>query len=134
MIMLQVTSPNRLYHAYTILRVGFSLLPIIAGLDKFFNGLTNWGMYLAPGIPAALGVSVLSFMYFVGVVEILAGILTALAPRVGAYIVAVWLLLVIINLLSLNNFYDIALRDFGLLLSVLALAKLAGAVATSDIS
>jgi hypothetical protein len=108
--------------AYEILHFGFALLPIIAGLDKFFNLLTNWELYLAPSF-SVLG-SPHTTMLAVGVIEIIAGIGVWFKPQIFAYIVMLWLLGIIINLLMLGHFYDIALRDFGLLLGALALARL----------
>jgi hypothetical protein len=112
------------YQAYRILHVGFAALPILAGLDKFLHLLVNWDQYLAPLATRVLPVSGHSFMLFVGVVEIAAGVLVAARPRIGAYVVALWLWGIIINLLFLPGYYDIALRDFGLSLGALALARL----------
>ena len=112
------------YQAYCVLHVGFAALPLIAGLDKFFHGLVNWDMYLAPRVESLLPVSGHTFMLAVGVIEIAAGLLVALRPRIGAYVVAAWLWGIIINLLLVPGFYDIALRDFGLSLGALALARL----------
>jgi|SRR4051794_36207614 uncharacterized membrane protein YphA (DoxX/SURF4 family) len=113
-----------IYQGYEILHVAFSVAPIVAGADKFAHLLTNWDSYVAPAIARILPVSVHSFMLAVGVVEIIAGILVAIKPRVGAYIVASWLLGIIINLLVLSGYYDIALRDFGLMLGASALGRL----------
>jgi len=110
--------------AYTILLVGFAALPVVAGLDKFFHALVNWDMYIVPRVESALPVSGHTFMLAVGVIEIAAGLLVALRPRIGAYVVAAWLWGIIINLLLAANFYDIALRDFGLSLGALAMARL----------
>jgi hypothetical protein len=110
--------------AYQILHVGFVVAPTIAGLDKFTHLLTNWDQYLAPSVSRMLAMSGHTFMLIVGVVEILAGLLVALRPRVGAYVVAAWLCGIVVNLLLLGRFYDVALRDFGLLLSALALGRL----------
>lgn len=112
------------YQAYLILYVGFIALPIAAGLDKFFHWLVNWDKYLAPLATQILPLTAHTFMLAVGVIEMAAGLLVALLPRVGAYVVALWLWGIIINLLILNDFYDIALRDFGLSLGALALARL----------
>ena len=114
-----------IYQGYQILHVGFSVAPIVAGADKFLHLLTNWDSYLAPAIARLLPVSAHTFMLAVGVVEIIAGILVAIKPRIGAYIVALWLLGIIINLLVLSGYYDVALRDFGLLLGALALGRIA---------
>src|SRR5947209_2713399 len=116
------------YQAYLILYAGFIVLPILAGLDKFFHLLVNWDMYLTPLVTQVLPVSAHAFMLGVGVIEIAAGILVALYPRVGAYVVMLWLWGIIVNLLLVPGFYDIALRDFGLSLGALALARLSQGV------
>jgi uncharacterized membrane protein YphA (DoxX/SURF4 family) len=110
--------------AFLILRFGFTVAPILAGLDKFFDFLVDWDKYLSPMANNVLGGHGHQFMMVVGVVEIIAGIGVALKSRVFAYIVAIWLLLIIINLLSIPGYYDIALRDLGLLLGALALGRL----------
>jgi hypothetical protein len=103
--------------------------PILAGVDKFLNLLTAWTVYLAPFVPNLLGVSGQTFMDVVGVVEIVAGTLVALRPRIGGYVVAAWLVGIIANLLILGDYFDIALRDLGLALGALARARLATAFA-----
>jgi hypothetical protein len=116
------TSPA--HQAYRILHFGFTVAPILAGLDKFSHLLVNWDQYL-PGVVANISpVSPHSLMLIVGVIEIVAGIGVALKPRIFAYIVAAWLALIIINLLLIPGYFDVALRDFGLLLAALALARL----------
>jgi len=112
------------YQGYKILHWGFAALPIIAGADKLFHFCVNWDQYLAPIIPQTLHVSAHPFMMVVGLIEIVAGILVAVRPRIGGYVVAAWLWGIIVNLLMLGNFYDVALRDFGLSLGALALARL----------
>src|SRR4051794_7824331 len=112
------------YQAYLILHIGYAALPIIAGADKFSDKLTNWSMYLAPIATRVTGLTDHTFMMVVGVVEIAAGVLVALTPRFGAIVVALWLWAIIANLFVLGGFYDIALRDFGLSLGALALARL----------
>jgi hypothetical protein len=115
------------YQAFLILFAGFTALPIIAGADKFFHVLVNWDQYLAPRIAELLPVSGHTFMLAVGVIEIAAGILVFAWPRVGAVVVALWLLGIILNLLlHPAGYYDIALRDLGLSLGALALFRLAG--------
>ncbi len=111
---------------YLLLRTVFTVAPIIFGLDKFTNILTDWTSYLAPVATAVVPVTPQAFMYGVGVVEILAGIAVAARPRFGSLLVAVWLLGIIVNLLVLGNFFDVALRDFGLMIAALALNRLAG--------
>lgn len=113
------------YAAYSILRYGFIALPLLMGLDKFFNLLTDWPTYLAPWIADLSPMSPQATMYVVGVIEIVAAIAMAVKPRYAAYVVAAWLALIIVNLLSYSGFYDVALRDFGLLLAALALSRLA---------
>jgi hypothetical protein len=115
-------SPVR--QAWLLLYAGFIAAPLLAGLDKFFNLLTNWTQYIAPVASRVLGGHDQQFMYLVGVVEIVAGIGVALRPRLFAYVVAVWLLAIIVNLLLTGMYFDIALRDLGLLLGALALARL----------
>jgi hypothetical protein len=112
------------FQAYGILLFGFTVAPIIAGADKFIGILTNWTQYLAPMFPNTLGIDPGTFMMIVGAIEIIAGIIVFLKPSIGGYIVAVWLLGIITNLLLLHNFYDIALRDLGLALGAVALARL----------
>jgi uncharacterized membrane protein HdeD (DUF308 family) len=113
------------YQAYWILYAAFILAPIVAGLDKFFHLLTNWDMYLAPRIASMLPVSGHQFMLAVGAVEVIAGLLVAIKPRIGAYVVAAWLFGIICNLLIAGSFFDIALRDFGLMLGAISLGRLA---------
>jgi hypothetical protein len=112
-----------------LLRVGFAAAPILFGLDKFFNWTVDWVEYLAPWVNDIAPGSGQDFMYFVGVVEIAAGVLVAVAPRLGAYVVAGWLAGIILNLLTVDppTYYDIALRDFGLMLAALTLGRLANA-------
>ena len=113
------------YQAYTMLRVAFAVAPIAFGLDKFFNVLVDWPIYLAPWINDIAPGSGQDFMYAVGAVEILAGVLVAIRPKYGAPVVAAWLAGIIVNLLTVPGFYDVALRDFGLLLGALTLTRLA---------
>ena len=113
------------YQAFVLLRVGFTALPIVMGLDKFSNTLVNWENYLAPWIHRLSPLSALNTMHVVGVIEIVAGIAVAIKPRYAAYIVAAWLGGIIVNLLTYSGYYDVALRDFGLMLGALTLARLA---------
>lgn len=114
------------YQAFRALQVGFVAAPILAGADKFLNILTDWTQYLWPGMTDLLGLSPAAFMGIVGVVEIVAGIVVAVKPRFGGYLVAAWLGGIILNLLLLGDFFDIALRDLGLAIGAFALARLAG--------
>jgi uncharacterized membrane protein YphA (DoxX/SURF4 family) len=113
------------YQGFLLLRLGFTVAPIVFGLDKFTNVLVDWTQYLAPWINDIIPGSASDAMYLVGVVEIVAGIAVGLRPRYGAYLVAAWLAGIIVNLLTYSGYYDIALRDFGLMLGALTLARLA---------
>ncbi len=113
------------YQAFMLLRIAFTVAPIAFGLDKFFNVMVDWPIYLAPWIDDIAPGSAQDFMYLVGAIEIAAGALVALKPRYGAPLVAAWLAGIILNLLTVPGFYDVALRDFGLLLGALTLARLA---------
>ena len=110
--------------AFYILRFGFTVAPIIAGADKFFHLLCDWDKYLAPWI-ANIVHNGHAFMLAVGVVEIVAGLIVAFKPKFGGYLVALWLAGIIFNLVTYSGYFDVALRDLGLLLSALALARLA---------
>ena len=112
------------HQAFQILYLGFIVAPFLAGVDKFTHFLTNWDQYLAPVIAGLLPVSGHTFMLFVGIVEMSAAVLVAARPRIGAYVVAAWLFCVIGNLLLIPGYFDVALRDFGLALGALALARL----------
>ena len=111
--------------AFWLLRAAFTVAPIVFGLDKFFNILTDWPAYLARTIDDLVPGDAHQAMLLVGSVEIVAGLLVAVAPRIGGYVVALWLAGIIVNLLIIPGFYDVALRDFGLLLAAVALARLA---------
>lgn len=111
--------------AYNILRFGFTVAPIIAGADKYFHFLANWDQYLAPRVERMLPVSGHNFMLAVGLIEIVAGVLVAIKPKIGGIVVALWLCGIIVNLLLIPGYYDVALRDLGLALGALALSRLA---------
>ncbi|MFF9120572.1 hypothetical protein ACF09Y_34290 [Streptomyces massasporeus] len=113
------------YQAFVILRIGFTVAPILFGLDKFANLLVDWPAYLAPWANDVVPGSAQAAMYAVGVIEVVAGLVVALAPRLGGWLVAGWLAGIIVNLLTIPGYYDVALRDFGLLLGAVALARLA---------
>jgi uncharacterized membrane protein YphA (DoxX/SURF4 family) len=113
------------YGAFLLLRIGFAVLPIWMGIDKFANGMTFWPHYLAPWIVRELPFSAQTAMCVVGAIEIVAGLAVAIKPRYASYIVTLWLAGIIVNLLSYPGFYDVALRDFGLLIGALALGQLA---------
>ncbi len=113
--------------AFWILRIGFTVAPILFGLDKFLDWLVDWRIYLAPEINDLIPGNAHQAMLAIGVIEIVAGLVVAVRPKWGGYLVAAWLAGIIVNLLLQADFYDIALRDFGLLLGALALARLATA-------
>jgi hypothetical protein len=115
--------------AFWLLRVGFTVAPILFGLDKFTHWLVDWDIYLAPEFADLLPWTTHQIMYAVGVIEIVAGLVVLAQPRFGGYLVAAWLSGIIVNLLMQADYYDIALRDFGLLLGALTLARLATAFA-----
>src|SRR3954454_12435351 len=117
--------------ALVLFRTVFTVAPIVFGLDKFANLLTHWPGYLAPFVDRLVPGTAQQAMYAVGVIEIVAGLLVAVRPRYGALVVAAWLAGIIVNLVILGNFYDVALRDFGLLVGALALWRLACRPATS---
>ena len=110
--------------AYRILHLGFTVAPILAGLDKFFNLMVDWERYLPGVVKGMVGGDGHAFMMVVGVIEIVAGIGVALRPRIFSYVVAAWLGAIIVNLLLIPGYFDVALRDFGLLLGALALGRL----------
>lgn len=115
------------FQGYLLLRIGFTVAPILFGADKFANVLVDWEKYLAPWIRDLSPLSATHTMYVVGAIEILAGLAVAIKPRYGAYVVAAWLAGIIVDLLTYSGYYDIALRDFGLMLGALTLGRLASA-------
>src|SRR4051812_32973907 len=121
----RVTAADPAQQAFLLLRTVFTVAPIAFGLDKFANVLTDWPQYLAPWIDRIVPGTAQQAMYAVGVVEVLAGVLVAVAPRIGAWVVAAWLAGIILNLLTIPGYYDVALRDFGLFVGAVALARLA---------
>ncbi|MET9631078.1 DoxX family membrane protein [Lentzea sp. NPDC006480] len=123
MAVLTRTDPTT--QAFVLLRTVFTVAPILFGLDKFFNLLVDWPVYLAPWIDSIVPGTPQTAMYIVGVIEIVAGVLVALQPKWGGLVVAAWLFGIIINLVTGPGYYDIALRDFGLLVGALALSRLA---------
>src|SRR4051794_21807794 len=118
---------NPVFQSFWLLRIGFTVAPVVFGADKFAHVLVNWDQYLAPRIVDRLPWTAHEAMYAVGVIEIVAGLVVLLRPRFGGYLVAAWLGAIIVNLLLIPDYYDIALRDFGLLLAALTLARLAKA-------
>src|SRR5437763_8482627 len=117
------------YQAFMLMRAGYTVLPIAMGIDKFFNAMVSWPKYLADWIDNIAPGTAQQFMYFVGAVEILAGLIVLLKPRYGAYVVAAWLAGIVINLFSYGEWWDIGVRDFGLMLGALTLGRLASVYA-----
>lgn len=127
----QPTTPDQLadpaYQAFALLRLGFTVAPLLFGLDKFLDWLVDWRIYLAPEIDDLIPGNAHQAMLLIGAVEVVAGLVVAVRPKFGGYLVAAWLAGIITNLLLMANYYDVALRDFGLLLAALTLARLATA-------
>ncbi len=115
---------RRVYQAYRLLQVIFVVAPIIAGIDKFFYALANWSAYLSPMALQMVSGQHRGLMKIIGIIEILVGIGVIFKPKIFAFIVAVWLLIIILNLLSTGSYFDIAIRDFGLFLAAIALSRL----------
>jgi hypothetical protein len=113
------------YHAYALLRLGFGVLPILFGIDKYTNALVHWDKYLAPWLDRIMPGTAHEFMFFVGAVEIVAGLVVLMKPRYGSWLVAAWLGGIVINLFTYSGYYDVAMRDVGLMLAALTLARLA---------
>ena len=115
------------YQVFLLLRTGFTVAPVLMGVDKFFNWMVHWPDYLAGWVNSIMPGTAQQFMYAVGVIEIVAGLLVLLVPRFGAPIVAAWLAGIIVNLLTNNppEYYDIALRDVGLFIGAISLTILA---------
>lgn len=118
-------SGDRAHQAFRVLQVAFVVAPILAGFDKFFYLLTNWSAYLSPMAMRVVDGHDRAFFAIVGVVEIIAGLGVLFRPRIFAYVVSAWLLLIVVNLLMTGQYFDVALRDVGLMLSAFALGKLA---------
>src|SRR3954470_12018887 len=118
------TANDPAYQSFVLLQIGFAVLPIVFGADKFINSLVDWEQYLAPWILDFAPFSPATAMHVVGVVEIMAGVAVAMKPRYGAWLVAAWLATIIVTLVTSPGFYDITLRDLGLLLAALTLARL----------
>ena len=123
--MLERAKGDPAYQAFIGLRVGFTVLPIVMGIDKFFNNFVDWERYLAHWILNISPWNAVHTMHVIGIIEIVAGVLVAIKPRYFAYLVAAWLGGIVVNLLTYSGYYDVALRDGALMLAALALARLA---------
>ena len=124
---------NPAFQAFWLLRIGLTAAPILFGLDKFAHVLVDWDKYLAPEFVDLFNADAHTLMYFVGAIEIVAGLVVLLQPRFGGYLVAAWLTAIIVNLLMMADFHDVALRDLGLALAALTLARLAAAFPDSNV-
>jgi len=126
---MEVTNSNGIVRSvWSILRLTFGLVPIVAGLDKFTDLLTNWDMYLHPGIASMLPFSVHTFMQIVGVIEIIAGVLVLIRPAIGGYVVMAWLIGIALQLLASGKYLDVAVRDLVMSISAMSLARLSKVV------
>lgn len=116
---------SRLNIAWWVLRIGVGVGPIIAGVDKYFNKLTDWGMYLSPLATKTVPVSTATFMHGVGIIEVIAGLIVLSKwTKIGSYIVMAWLLGIAVNLLTTGMFYDLAVRDVEIAIGAFALSQL----------
>jgi hypothetical protein len=126
---MEITSTNAAVKSVqTALRFTFGLVPIVAGLDKFTDVLTNWDMYLHPGIESMLPFSVHTFMQIVGVIEIIAGVIVLIRPAIGGYIVMAWLICIALQLLASGKYLDVAVRDLVMSIGAMSLARLSKVV------
>lgn len=122
--MMNQTSTQESMNVQKILKFTYGIVPIVAGADKFTNILTNWSKYLSAGIANLSPLSIGAFMYIVGVIEIIAGILVMIKPRLGAYVVMAWLSLIALELITTGKFFDIAVRDLVMAVGAFCLARL----------
>ena len=126
---METTTSNQIVRSvWTVLRFTFGIVPIVAGLDKFTDLLTNWDMYLHPGIASMLPFSVHTFMQIVGVIEIIAGILVFAKPVLGGYVVMAWLICIALQLIASGKYFDVAVRDLVMSISAMSMARLSRAV------
>src|SRR3954464_1865720 len=126
---MEMTNSNETVRSvWTILRFVFGIVPIIAGIDKFTDLLTNWDMYLHPGIASMLPFSVHTFMQIVGVIEIIAGLLVFIKPVIGGYVVMAWLICIALQLIASGNYFDVAVRDLVMSIGALSMARLSKVV------
>lgn len=116
---------QRLHSIFNIMRLTYGLVPIVAGLDKFTNLLTNWEQYLHPGLVSILPFSAATFMMIVGVIEIIAGLIVLTKPTIGAYIVMAWLALIALTLLASGQYLDVAVRDLVMAVGAYSFAQIA---------
>lgn len=118
------TSTTTVKQVQTVLKFSYGLIPIVAGLDKFTNLLTDWKQYLSPAMESMIPFDAGTFMMIVGVIEIIAGILVLLRPAIGAYVVSAWLVLIALTLITGGHFFDVAVRDLAMAIGAFSLARL----------
>lgn len=126
------TSNQTVRSVWTVLRITFGIIPIVAGLDKFADLLVNWDIYLNPDIATRLPFSTHVFMQIVGVIEIVAGLIVLAKPSVGAWIVMIWLLCIAISLIASGKYYDVAVRDVVMSIGAMSLARLSKVVHATE--
>jgi uncharacterized membrane protein YphA (DoxX/SURF4 family) len=127
-----VTMSHAIRPSFNLLRITFGIVPIVAGLDKFTNLLTNWEQYLNPAMAGMLPVSAHTFMIIVGIIEVIAGILVLVRPALGAFIVAAWLTLIAITLLAGGQFLDVAVRDLVMAVGAFTLGRISRNASHTD--
>jgi uncharacterized membrane protein YphA (DoxX/SURF4 family) len=126
---MEMTNSNQLVRSvWMVLKITFSVVPVVAGLDKFTDLLVNWDMYLHPGIVSMLPFSAHTFMQLVGIIEIIAGILVFIKPAVGAWVVMAWLICIALTLIASGNYLDVAVRDLVMSIGAMSLARLSKTV------
>jgi len=125
-------SSTELGKIQTLLKITFGLVPIIAGADKFTNLLTRWDQYLNPSLASVLPFSAATFMMIVGVIEICAGILVLVKPKVGGLVVSLWLVLIAVSLVASGKFLDVAVRDLVMAIGAYSMAKISAITGTTN--
>lgn len=128
---METTTSNEIVRSvWSTLRFVFGIVPIVAGADKFTDLLTNWDMYLHPGIASMLPIPVHTFMQIVGVIEIIAGIIVFIKPRLGGFIVMIWLICIALQLIASGKYFDVAVRDLVMAISAMSMARLTNVVSS----
>lgn len=128
----RVKSNEIVHSVWAVLRFTFGIVPIVAGLDKFTDLLTNWDLYLHPGIASLLPFSAHLFMQIVGIIEIIAGVLVLAKPSIGGWVVMAWLICIALQLLAQGRYLDVAVRDLVMSMGAMSLARLSGVVAPAQ--
>lgn len=123
---METTQNNTVKSTFTLLKLSYGIVPIVAGLDKFTNLLTQWDKYLQPGIASILPFAPHTFMMIVGVIEIAAGVLVFIRPKIGGLLVSAWLVLIALSLVSSGYYLDVAVRDLVMALGAFSMTRLAG--------